>query len=252
MGWMGKMVGGGIGFVLGGPLGAFAGAAFGHMFDYDDDRETLLIDQTRLSRNEQGPLTFFVTTFSMLAKIAKADGRVTSAEINALRSFMIRDLRLNVESRMTAERIFHQGLSDTRPFSSFAEQFYREFKDSPELLETAIDSMLRIAVANGRLHQAKEALIAEAARIFRLSPATYKRLRERHGGLETKESYAVLGCSPNDANETIKAQYRKKVKEYHPDTIAARNLSADVMASANDRFREVQEAWEAIRKERHM
>ncbi len=64
--------------------------------------------------------------------------------------------------------------------------------------------------------------------------------------------YEVLGCKPADENETLRKQYRKLVKEYHPDAIAARDLPEKRAADANRRFHEIQAAWEAIRKERKM
>ena len=249
MGWMGKMVGGGIGFVLGGPLGALAGAAFGHMFDSDENRQ-VRVDDAGFSPADSGQFTFFVNAFSMLAKIARVDGRVTSAEVNVLRAFMIRDLRLNVQSRVMAEQIFNRALKDNRPLSSFAHQFKKEFRDSPELFELMIDAMMRLAVADGALHRNKEALISSASKIFGLSEAKYRTIRSRHAKAAAGDAYKVLDCSPDDSNETIKKQYRKKVKEYHPDTIASKDLPEDFIAYANNRFREVQEAWDTIRRER--
>jgi curved DNA-binding protein CbpA len=47
-----------------------------------------------------------------------------------------------------------------------------------------------------------------------------------------------LGVAPNETAELIKAAYRKKAAQYHPD----KNPSPDAAA----RFREVQEAYEAL------
>lgn len=250
MGWMGKMVGGSIGFVLGGPLGAVAGAAFGHMFDANDNRQGVLVGDTDPSGDTRGQVTFFVGAFSMLAKIVRVDGRVTDAEMEVIRSFMTRDLRLNNRSRVMAEQIFRQALNDRRPFAAFARQFYREFQDAPELLGLMIDVMIRAAVADGSFHREKEEMVAGAAGIFRIPDEKYKDIRARHVKKATSGYYSVLGCNPEDSDETVKKQYRKKVKEYHPDTIAAKDLPDDFVAYANNRFREVKEAWEVIRRER--
>jgi DnaJ like chaperone protein len=77
MGMLGKIIGGTIGFAMAGPLGAIAGAALGHAFD--SNAQTYYIDErARLSSGEEAQFTFFVAAFSMLAKLAKADGRVSS------------------------------------------------------------------------------------------------------------------------------------------------------------------------------
>ena len=105
MGWMGKLVGGTIGFALGGPLGAILGTAFGHAFDTESDYETENRRQ-RLSSVEQHQITFFVGAFSMLAKLAQADGRVTKEEIKSIEGFMEKDLRLDAQGRHAAVNIF--------------------------------------------------------------------------------------------------------------------------------------------------
>lgn len=252
MGWMGKMVGGSIGFVVGGPLGALAGAAFGHMFDSDDNRQNILADKSVFSPDAKGQYIFLFTTFSMLAKIAKAGGAITTSEMNIIRRFMVRDLRLNAHSRMVAEQIFHQALNDAQPFSAFADRFYQEFRDTPEILEMMVDMMLKLAAADGFIHKDNDEMISGAARVFQMPGATVDKFRSRHIKGKTNTHYAVLGCSPNDSNEVVKKQYRKKVKEYHPDTIAAKNLPEDFTRYASNRFREIQEAWEVIRRERNM
>jgi DnaJ like chaperone protein len=251
MGWTGKMVGGGIGFFIGGPLGAVAGAAFGHMFD-SENSQALLLDESAFSSEERGQFVFFVSTFSMLAKVAKADGQVTKPEVEAVRLFMTHDLNLNAQSRSVADQIFRQGLTTPEGFSAFAGQFYREFQDNTDLLEMLIDIMFRVAVADGNFHRKQEELISRAADIFRMPREVFRKLRSRHVTGLAEDCYSRLGCSPQDSNEDIRKQYRKMARDFHPDTIASKGLPEDFIAFANTRFREIQEAWEAIRKERNM
>ena len=81
MSWLGKMVGGTIGFALAGPLGAIAGAAFGHALDTsakDDEGD----ERAYLSSGETTQLIFFVAAFSMLAKLVKTDGHIEKEEID--------------------------------------------------------------------------------------------------------------------------------------------------------------------------
>ena len=64
--------------------------------------------------------------------------------------------------------------------------------------------------------------------------------------------YAILGCNSNDSNEHIKKQYRKLVSDYHPDKIASKGLPEEFTKFANNKFREIQEAYETIKKERNI
>ncbi len=248
MGWMGKLVGGAIGFVLGGPLGAVAGATFGHAFDTSEDR--YLSDGNRLlSSGETSQLTFFVAAFSMIAKLARVDGRISEEEIDSIRAVMVKDLNLDIQGQNIAIRIFNAAIQSPEPFNEFAAQFFKQFQTQPQLLELMIDILLRVSVADDRMNQQEENLILEAVRIFRFHPDAYQRIKSRYVD-DFQKYYAILNSEKTDSNEQIKKQYRKLVFEYHPDKIISKGLPEEFTKFANEKFREIQEAYEKIRKER--
>lgn len=248
MGWMGKIVGGTLGMAIGGPLGAIFGAAFGHAFD-TSPQQLEYQERSSLSPGEQSQLTFFVATFSMLAKLAKADGVVTEEEVASVESFMVNDLRLSPHSRNVAMNIFNTAIHSPEDFSQFATQFYQKFALQPQMLELMIDMLLRVAIADGNLSQGEEDLIEKAVFIFRFHRPRFEQLKSKYIK-RVEPSYAVLGCDPSDSSEMIKKQYRKLVHEYHPDKIAAKGLPEEFTTFAEDKFREIQEAYEAIKQER--
>ena len=248
MGWIGKLVGGTIGFALGGPLGAIFGAAFGHAFDTGSELDTAG-KRERLSTVEHHQLTFFVAAFSMLAKLAQVDGRVTRAEIDSIESFMEKDLRLDPESRNAAVNIFRTALNAPGTFDDFASQFYSQFHHQPQMLELMIDILLRVAVSDGSMSPGEEALVLSAVKTFTFSTHRYEQLKSQYVQTADK-AYAVLGCSLDDSDDQIKRCYRQRVQEYHPDKIAAKGLPEEFTRFAQDKFREIQEAWEQIKTAR--
>jgi len=250
MSWLGKVVGGTIGFAIGGPVGAVAGAAFGHMFDGENAGQVAVgKDSNRLSNGETSQMTFFVASFSMLAKLIKSDGQVTEPEIQSVRCFMIDDLHLNPQSRLAAEHIFRAAMDSKESFEDFALQFYQNFYNQPQLLELMVDILFRVALADGALHAAEERLIQSAADIFKFSNNAYLKFKSRYTP-DSDKYYIILDCSNNDSNDKIKSQYRKLVRDYHPDTIASKGLPEEFVTFANDKFREIQEAYEMVKKER--
>ena len=72
MGWWGKIVGGAFGFMLGGPLGAVLGAALGHNLDRGYEQLKLAGPASQ----ERIQTAFFTATFTIMGRVAKADGRV--------------------------------------------------------------------------------------------------------------------------------------------------------------------------------
>jgi DnaJ like chaperone protein len=249
MGIIGKIVGGAIGFALGGPLGAVAGAVFGHAFDSDDDAVQRNFEPTRLSTLEESQLAFFVGTFSMLAKLVSADGQVKKLELEAIESFAVNDLRLDPASREVAFNIFRTALDSPARFEDFAMQFYSHFRNQPQLIEMMIDILLRVAVSDGSLNLAEETLVLSAAQMFNISQSRLHQLKSRYA-TSSEQYYHVLGCARGDSDEAIKKKYRRLVQTYHPDKIAANGLPDEFTKLAQDKFREIQQAYEAIKKER--
>jgi len=252
MSWLGKMIGGTIGFALGGPIGAVAGAAFGHTFV--DKKEAAYLSsrpgaQQTLSSNEEAQLVFFTAAFSMLAKISKADGKVTENEISMVEAFMKRDLQLDHNGQQTAITIFRQAVHSPESFDAFAIQFYSVFRSQPNIIELMMDVLLRVSTADGGISNEEETMLLSATRIFKYSTADYERLKSKYIK-QTNKYYAVLKCDETSSNDEIKKQYRKLVTEYHPDKIEAKGLPEEFVKFANDKFKEIQEAYDTIKEER--
>lgn len=250
MGIIGKIVGGTIGFALGGPLGAITGAVFGHAFDHGNSQLALEQGDCKLlSSLESSQLAFFVGTFSMLAKLATADGRLNQNEIRTIESFAVQDLRLSPENQEVAYKIFNTAVNSPASFEDFARQFVEHFQHQPQMLETMIDILLRVSVSDGDMTVAEEALILNAVRIFNMTTARFEVLKSRY--VKTSDqAYNTLGVKRSDNDEEIKKQYRKLVQTYHPDKIASKGLPDEFNQLAHDKFREIQLAYEEIKKER--
>ncbi len=237
MSWMGKILGGGIGFALGGPIGAVLGMVIGHT-----------VDKSGLSEVETRQGIYFTATFSMLGKLAKADGVVSSDEIAVIERVMRDNLKLSTEARRFAIDIFNAAKDSEQAFEDFANQFYIEFGSSPEILTSLIELLLLIAHADGRLHESEEVMIGEAVRIFGLQDH-YRQIKGRFEGVDNLDhAYARLDSSPNDELAVIKRRYRRLAMEYHPDRIQANGMSPEFAAVAEEKFKEIQHAWDVVEK----
>jgi DnaJ domain/Protein of unknown function (DUF1232) len=60
--------------------------------------------------------------------------------------------------------------------------------------------------------------------------------------------YAVLGVDPDATPEQIRQAYRSLAAQYHPDKVA--HLGEEFRALAEQRFKEIQDAYEKIRPKR--
>ena len=190
MGWLGKVIGGTLGFAIGGPLGAVAGAVFGHTFDRTSEVNDVG-DSPRTLTGEQAQFTFFVATFSMLAKLAKADGQVSKDEVDSINRFMLDDLNLTPQSRMVAMNIFNTAINSPQSFHDFAIQFYGQFHSQPQILAMMVDILLRVSIADGEMSASEEELIISAIRIFNFSDEVYQTLKSQY--VQAFDKYYAMG-----------------------------------------------------------
>jgi DnaJ-domain-containing protein 1 len=65
-----------------------------------------------------------------------------------------------------------------------------------------------------------------------------------------EKCYEILESSEIDSNDKIKANYKRLVKEYHPDIISGKDLPKGFIEFANIRFKEIHGAYEILKKER--
>ena len=258
MAWFGKIIGGILGFSLGGPLGMIAGAVFGHMLDKSaelqgggsgENRGRYYFVNTGYNRPQ---MVFFVGAFSMLAKLASADGNVSDAARRKIDEFMTVDLNLSGQSYDYAWSIFNQALSQNSSFENLADQFYENFRQTPQFLSLMMDIFYRVALVDGRLSPNEERLIDYAARAFHLSDSMHDSIRRKYNVRGSSKAYAVLGLSENATEAEIKKAYRKLILEYHPDTIASKGMADEFKEYATKKFREIQEAYETICRERNI
>lgn len=243
MGWLGKVIGGTVGFLIGGPIGAAGGAMLGHGFDEQSQRQ-------RFNPQEEKQMVFFTATFSLLAQMADADGVIHPAEWRVIDHFMKDTLQLDYNARLAAENVFNQARYSSYTFEEYARQFHDYFKQQTEILRSLYELLYRIAMADGKLHPAEEWMLKRVREIFQLSDHRDFRGTDRGSANRREEYYKILGASVGTSDEEIKRKYRELVKKFHPDTIIAKGLPEEFVEFASQKFREIQEAYENIMKER--
>ncbi len=253
MGWFGKITFGTIGLFLGGPLGAIAGAALGHILvDKGMDVAGRVIESTgepRIGHAEQTQATYFVSLFSILGKLAKVDGRVSREEIAVVDGF-INSLPMPVREKQFARQIFNEAKNSRYSIEDFAHQLYQTAGAQPALLLSFLDLLFQIAAADGRFHPEEEAALGVIKKIFNINDKQFEDIKAVYFKNFDK-NYKILNCTPDSSIEEIKSNYKKLVKEFHPDTIISKGLPEEFVEFASKRFQEIHESYQKIRQERN-
>ncbi len=276
MSWFGKILGGTIGLVVGGgPLGAIAGAAIGHhLFDRDAEKRQRIGQNhgqgragtyrptgagaagagagrtSESGRREERQAAFFLALFSILGKLAKADGTITREEGEAVVSFLDR-MGVTGSQRAFAIRVFNEAKDSRYTVEDFARQFAQITREQPDLRSSLMDMLFETALSNKELHPKEDEVIRSVATILGISPAELNAIRNKHMG-GTDHAFSVLGLTPEATDDEIRRVYRQLVQEYHPDRIVSQGMPQEFVEYATERFQEIQRAWETIRRGRNL
>ena len=259
MAWWGKALGGAFGFMIGGPLGALMGIAFGHSFD----RGLGKLDSVEWGADQERiQAAFFTATFSVMGYIAKADGRVTREEIQLAEAVMDR-LGLSADMRLSARKLFNEGKSSDFPIDEIMEQFKREAHRRTTLMQMFLEIQLQAAYADGVMHPAEKEALLGICRHLEIPAAQLDRLEEMlragfgRAGYDAatakssmRDAYRMLGVDESVNDTDLKKTYRRLMSQHHPDKLVAKGLPEEMIQDATEKTQQIKAAYELIRKSR--
>ncbi|MGD2053392.1 MAG: co-chaperone DjlA [Gammaproteobacteria bacterium] len=256
MAWWGKIIGGTFGFMLGGPLGAMLGAALGHSFD----KGLKLTDEVgglNYGNQERVQAAFFTATFSIMGHIAKADGKVSQAEIANAEAIMAR-MQLTSDQRKAAIRLFNEGKADDFPLDDVLVQFRKECHRRINLIQMFLEIQINTAFSDQKLDPAEKNILYKIADILGFPRQQLDHLFHLAGGVPTpktekaaiNEAYEILGVKKSATDADVKKAYRRLMNQHHPDKLVSKGLPEEMMKLANEKTQQIKEAYELIKKSR--
>jgi len=256
--WWGKLIGGIIGLLKGGPIGLVLGVTLGHFVDRF---------LSGLGGNNRTRDTFFSAMFSTLGQISKVDGRVTKVEIAAAEKLMQR-MQLTDAERQLAIRFFQQGTKPDFDLHGTLGEFAKQSKVRYELRIMFVELLLEAAMADGTLTTGEDAIMERVRTVLNIPINVYiamVRAREREpesaaGNYQPvsdsvrtlTQSYAALGLKTDATAQEVKRAYRKLVSQYHPDKLMSQGLPEEMMELSKRRVREVNAAYDKIKASKGM
>jgi DnaJ like chaperone protein len=248
----GKIVGGTAGLALGGPIAALLGVMAGHAVDQ-------LVLEGRPS-SETSPATprdpkdhpglreiaFTIGVIALGAKMARVDGDVSRAELEAFRSFF----QVPPSEERNVERFFNLAKRDAAGFEPYARQVAALFPDSPEVLENVLEGLFDIAKADGPISPEEAQYLAEVARVFGLDSNRFERARAAALGVMECEPCVILGIDPLATDEQIREAWLRQVRANHPDRLIAQGLPEEAIQVANRKLALINDAYDRLRRQR--
>jgi len=230
-----KWIGGGLGWAFGGPIGGILGFIFGSM-----------VDGMQSGKFEYKPTQsgdFSVSLLILSAAVMQADGKVMKSELEYVRRFFIHNFGAAVANQriQMLQEILRQDF-DVREVSAQIAQYM----DYPARLQL-LHYLFGIASADGQYNPQEVEMIGTISGYLNISRQDYESIRAMFVK-DIDSAYKVLEISPDATDEEVKAAYRKMAVKYHPDKVE--HLGPEYQKSAQEKFQQLQAAYEEIKKRR--
>jgi DnaJ like chaperone protein len=268
MGWIGKLIGALLGFILTRrATGVLLGLLVGHLFDQYAARGP------RVPRAELAAVraTFFRTAFSVMGHVAKADGRVSERDIAAARG-IFRQFALNDADTRAAMQFYSEGKAPDYDVAAALAELAGVCRGREEVLRMFLEIQMRAALAGDGLAGPSRATLSRVAGALGIGALEFAHLETLlrlqayagagagyAGGARPQaqphadalaDAYEILGVPKSATHAEVKRAYRKLMSENHPDKLVARGLPESMLEVAKQKTQAIQAAWERVRESR--
>lgn len=188
---------------------------------------------------------FTAAVIGLAAKMAKADGEATEAELRAAAQVF----RPPPGEEENFRRAFNLAKQTVLGFESYARQIGRKYRARPCLLEDVLDGLFHIAAADGYVAPAELDYLAQVAAHFGFSEIEFRRIKATNLGPDAGDPYAILGLLPGASMEEVRQAWRRTAAENHPDRMIQRGAPPEFVAIAREKTAAINGAYAMIRDE---
>lgn len=215
---------------------------------------------------------FFEATFEVMGHLAKADGRVSEAEIAVAHSVMDR-MDLSSAQRREAIALFNRGKAPDFDLAARLGALRRACGGRLVSTHLFIELQLMAAYADGaptpeqrRILEAIRNGLGVKAFVYRQLESLLLLQRQMHSGAgrggaqgpgrgasrspaedtRLRRAYATLGVGPASSDAEVKKAYRRLMSQHHPDKLIAQGLPEEALRLASQQTQEIRQAYERV------
>ena len=239
---------GGLGFVLGGPIGAALAVVITSMVD---SSKALPADSSsegqgaRAKGRRSNAADIKVSLLVLIACVMKVDGHVKKSELELVKRFLVRNYGEQgaLEALQILKSLLDQDMDPMAVAGQIADNV--NYSTRLELLHFLFD----LANTDGEFADSELQMIERVAGALRVSAADYRALAALYQkGKDPNWAYVALEIEPGATNEEVKKAYRRMAMKYHPDKVAG--AGEEMREKATEKFRAINEAYEHIKSQR--
>ena len=233
---LGKWIAGALGWAMLGPIGGILGYYIASWMEQSAEA----VGGQSVNHGQRN--SFLMSLLVLSAAVIKADGKTTTQELSSVRSFFTRNFGAQAGSE--AEQIVKDLISRDFNLYDVCGQVCSCMDYSQRL--QLYHYLVSLAACDG-LHQSETDILEVIARYIGLSQTEVDSILAQFRP-SNDSNYKILEITPDATDEEVKKAYRKMAVKYHPDKVAT--LGEDVQKAAEEKFKAVSQAYEAICRER--
>ena len=256
MSWWSSVLGGALGYMIGGPLGAMLGIAFAGNFSKGKSNFRGSASDYLPGNQQRVQAAFFSSVFSVMGYIAKVDGKVSKSEI-LLAQQVMQHMQLSEDMQKAAKELFNQGKQNDFNLDEVLEQFRTESHRRTHLVRMFLEIQIQATYADGVFDDKEYDALKYIANKLRFPIPELERLIQQFSVASGKSSkltiddaYVILGADKNLTDKELKTAYRRLLSQHHPDKLVAKGLPEEMTKMANEKTQEIISAYELIKKHR--
>ena len=176
--------------------------------------------------------------------VIKSDGKVDERELNFVRSYfkqMYGEERASHSFKLFGAFIKNNDVSTQQ----VCIQIRQNLTHASRL--QLLHFLFGIAKADGSVSEIEVNTIKTIAGYLYISPSDFDSIKAMFYD-DSESAYKILEIDKSATNDELKAAYRKMAKKYHPDKL--QHLGVEHVKGAEEKFKQVQKAYEQIQNER--
>ena len=190
--------------------------------------------------------SFFVSLLVLSSAVMKADGQVLASERDCAREFIRKNFGESAVDE--AMRMLDSFNRQQVNIYSVGDQIASNMNYSQRL--QLFHYLVQIATSDGNFSKSEKSVLEAIGAVIRLQNSDINSVIAMFYRENDESAYAVLGISPNATDDEVKSAYRRMAMKNHPDKVST--LGPEVQKAAEEKFRQVQEAYETIKRQRGM
>lgn len=225
----------------GGIIGFLVGSLLDNQFGGSRNGQSVFQDMTR---QRVSPADFELNLLSLCSIVIKADGHVSQSEMDYVRQYFVSTY--GKEKANAIFRTFNE-INKKREISAQHICMYLNQRTRYEVRLQLLHFLFGIAQADGTVRNSEINKIQEIARYLRVSGVDFESIKAMFIK-SANNAYKILEIEKTATDIEVKKAYRNMAKKYHPDRVNTQNEA--IKKGAEEKFKEVQKAYETIQKER--